>query len=293
VFVGWLWLKEAFLGLMRNKRWNLTAIFITTSCLFLFSTSFAVGLNAKHFAKSFDQKIEIRIDLKESAKDYSRIQRSLEEMPNVKSVEFVSKSEGLKSFKKELGKDADMLDELGKNPLAARFVVKVKDTSRIQQTVDAINKMKIAESVQYGKNFVEKILVSAKAISKFGYICTAVGAIITIIVVFSSIQNNIYQRKNEIRIKQLIGAGYLTIRIPFILEALILMCVSSGIVYLAFYYGFARLMEKIHSSIPFFTFLDPNTVLQQLWIPLGGLALVVGFVGSALSTYRNINKKNA
>lgn len=293
MFVGWLWLKEAFLGLMRNKRWNLTAIFITTSCLFLFSTSFAVGLNAKHFAKSFDQKIEIRIDLKESAKDYSRIQRSLEEMPNVKSVEFVSKSEGLKSFKKELGKDADMLDELGKNPLAARFVVKVKDTSRIQQTVDAINKMKIAESVQYGKNFVEKILVSAKAISKFGYICTAVGAIITIIVVFSSIQNNIYQRKNEIRIKQLIGAGYLTIRIPFILEALILMCVSSGIVYLAFYYGFARLMEKIHSSIPFFTFLDPNTVLQQLWIPLGGLALVVGFVGSALSTYRNINKKNA
>lgn len=293
MFVGWLWLKEAFLGLMRNKRWNLTAIFITTSCLFLFSTSFAVGLNAKHFAKSFDQKIEIRIDLKESAKDYSRIQRSLEEMPNVKSVEFVSKSEGLKSFKKELGKDADMLDELGKNPLAARFVVKVKDTSHIQQTVDAINKMKIAESVQYGKNFVEKILVSAKAISKFGYICTAVGAIITIIVVFSSIQNNIYQRKNEIRIKQLIGAGYLTIRIPFILEALILMCVSSGIVYLTFYYGFAKLMEKIHSSIPFFTFLDPNTVLQQLWIPLGGLALVVGFVGSALSTYRNINKKNA
>jgi len=293
MFVGWLWLKEAFLGLMRNKRWNITAIFITTTCLFLFSTSFAVGLNAKHFAKSFDQKIEIRVDVKESAKDYKRIQQSLESIPNIKSVKFISKEEGLQSFKKELGKDADMLDEVGKNPLAARFVVKVKNTSKIQQTVDAINNLHVAENVQYGKNFVEKILVSAKAISKFGYICTAVGAIITIIVVFSSIQNNIYQRKNEIRIKQLIGAGFLTIRIPFILEALILMCVSSAIVYGTFYYGFPTLMEKIHDSIPFFTFLDPMIVLEQLWIPLGGLAIVVGLVGSTLSTYRNINKKNA
>jgi cell division transport system permease protein len=293
MFVGWLWLKEAFLGLIRNKRWNMTAIFITTSCLFLFGASFVVGLNAKHFAKWFNGKIEIRVDLLESAKNYNEIQTSLEQLPNVKSVKFVSKEEGLKGFKKELGEDADMLDALDKNPLAARFVVKVKNTNNIQQTVNEINKMKIAESVQYGKNFVEKILVSAKALSKFGYICTAVGAIITMIVVFSSIQNNIYQRKNEIRIKQLIGAGFLTIRIPFILEALILMIISSSIVFVSFYFGFPKLMTMIHDSVPYFTFLEPQTVLKKLWIPLGLLALVVGFVGSSLSTYRNINKKNA
>jgi cell division protein FtsX len=113
------------------------------------------------------------------------------------------------------------------------------------------------------------------------------------IVVFSSIQNNIYQRKNEIRIKQLIGAGFLTIRIPFILEALILMIISSSIVFVSFYFGFPKLMTMIHDSVPYFTFLEPQTVLKKLWIPLGLLALVVGFVGSSLSTYRNINKKNA
>lgn len=290
MFVIWLWIKEAFLGLFRNMRWNMTAIFLSTVCLFVFAASFVLGMNANYFAKLLDEKIEIKVYLLDSVTNYEELEKKISEKGNVKSVEFVSKEEALGDMKNDLGEDADMLDALDKNPLPASFVVKLHDPSKLDVFIQDINKMGIAEYTSYGKGFVEKILASAKSLSKAGYILTLFGIIFTIFVVFTAIQNNIARRKNEIRIKQLIGASSMTVRIPFILEAMFLTGISSMIVFCLFYYGFPKTMENIKEAIPYFNFLNPEQVVHALFMPLIGLSLAIGFIGSSLSTYRNIKK---
>jgi len=294
MFVVWLWIKEAFIGLFRNMRWNMTAIFLSTVCLFLFAASFVVGMNANYFAKLLDEKIEVKIYLLETVTDYEKIEADIKKLDNVKTVKFISKEEALRDMKKDLGEDGDMLDALDKNPLAASFVVKLHDPSKLQMFVSQVEKMNVSEYTSYGKGFVEKILLSAKAISKGGYILTLFGIVFTVFVVFTAIQNNIARRKEEIRIKQLIGAGPLTVRVPFVLEAILLTGISSGIVYGVFYYGLPKTMTSIMGSIkeaiPNFRFLDPYEMVDELFVPLFVLSLLIGFVGSTLSTYRNIKK---
>lgn len=290
MFVVWLWIKEAFLGLFRNIRWNMTAVFLSTLCLFLFSASYILGLNASYFASMLDDKIEVKVYLLDSITNYDEVEKQLSEKKNVQSVTFVSKDQALEKAKNEFGEDADIFDALDENPLPASFVVKLKDTSKINAFVSDVEKMKIAEQTEYGKGFVEKILVSAKSISKAGYILTVFGILFTIFIVFSAIQNNILRRRNEIRIKQLIGASNVTVRIPFIIEAIFLTLLSSGVVYGVFYYGLPKMMAMIKEGIPYINLMDASVMLDQLSLPLFILAVGIGFAGSVLSTYRNIKQ---
>lgn len=290
MFVVWLWIKEAFFGLFRNIRWNLSAVFLSTACLFLFALSFTLGLNADHFAEMLDDKIEVKVYLLEEVTNYTEVEEKIKNLGNIESIEFVSKDAALENAKKEFGDDADIFDALDRNPLPASYVIKLKDTTKIEEFVTKIDNLKVAEQTEYGQGFVQKILVSAKTISKVGYGLTIFGVVFTLFVVFAAIQNNIMRRKNEIRIKQLVGASNLTIKIPFVLEAIILMLISSLIVYFAFYFGMPELMKMIKESIPYFDLVDTKTVLNKLAGPLLLLAVVIGFIGSSLSTYRNIKK---
>lgn len=283
MFIVWLWIKEAIVGLFRNTWWSLMAIFLSVSCLLFFSVSYVAGLNVKKLAGAIEQKIEIRVDLLQSVTNYEEINTKLQDIDGVKTVNFVSKEEALEKMKTDMGKDADMLTLFETSPLSARYVVQVNSPAVLDSTVERIKAMNIAENVQYGEEYVSKMLSMTKFIRNAGIVGTILSAIFTIFVVVSTIRINIVQRKNEIRVKQLVGAGMSTIRFPFILEALFLTSISSAIVYAIFYFGYAKVTELGKSMFPYLPMIDWSVISSSLVGPLVGLALAIGFAGSFLS----------
>jgi cell division transport system permease protein len=293
MFVSLLWFKEAFVGLYRNIWWNAVAFLMSLVCLLAFSMAFVAGHTADYFSSKLNERLEIQVNIKDKFTNYDEIKNKLLQDERVNEVTFVSKDEAQKQMIKEMGKDATVLQIFnGQNIFPAEFIVKVKDANKIQSVSQDIQKMQFADKVLYGKEYIDKLLSITSKVKTFGYYATIGGSIFVVFLVMWVIRMNIEQRKKEISIKQLIGSGNFTIRMPFVLEAIMLMAVSS----LATFYLFTNLYKQfttyLNRELPIsnLALIDVHTVQHSLMMPLFLLALALGIFGSVFATSKHLKR---
>lgn len=243
-----------------------------------------------NFASMLNDKIEITIDLDDDVTNYKEIETKLQQMPQTKSVAFVTKEEAYDIMEKEMGADADVLNVLGDNPFPARFIIKINNPDEVSHVVEEINAWQVAEHIQYGENHVEKIMSIAKNARNVGVIGTVIGTVFSIFIVMSVIKINIAQRRREIEIKELVGASMMTIRLPFILEAMLLTGLASAIIYLGYYFGYQHLLNRASIVIPSGVLTDLRTVMNSITLPLVAFGVGIGFFGGFFSTSRMLKK---
>jgi len=285
-----LWISETFTGLIRNMWGNATAVLLTVACLTLFSVSYVVGLNATYFSKTLDNKIEIRVDIKDDVTTYKKYEKKILNLKGVSDIQFVSKETAYKKMEKEMADNAEVLHAVGENPFQAQFIVRVDNPSQIDGIVTQIKALHIHEDVQYGKEYVEKLISFTKTIQRIGYAVTVLAGIFTIYIVTNVIKYNIDKRQDELKIKHLTGAGMLTIRLPFILEALVITLFAGVCVYELFVWGYGKVEEIIRDMITYAPLLPKEGVLNDLFFPLLIISLGIGLLGSFISTQRFIAK---
>lgn len=287
-----LWIREAFVGFFRNLGWNVAALFLTVFCLLGFSISFVAGENAKFFAQELGEKVEIQLDLLETIEEgqHSAIIDRIHTIPEVKEITYISKEETYEKVQNDMGEDADILEVLDKNPFSARIVVKLHAPDQVEKIAAEMDAWGVASNIQYGEGYVEKLLSITDSVSKIGYFVTAIVALATVYIVSSVIKFNIDQRKQEIKVKQLTGTGIFTIRIPFMLEALLITGLSSLAVYSAFYFGYDFVVAEISHMAPYIPMIESSYIVNGVSKWLFILAFGIGIVGSLLSTSRNLEK---
>lgn len=290
MFIVFTWLKESIKSLFRNLWWNSMVVFLSTLCLLFFAVSFVAGMTMENLANQLDNKVEVKMDLLDSVANYEEIQTQLEEMPQTKEVVFVSKQEAYTIMQKEMGEDAEVLEILEENPFPARFVVKLHNPEQVEDFVKEIKTYNITESIQYGEGHINKLLDMTRILRNIGFIGAIIGTIMAIAIVMSVIKINVTQRRKEIEIKELVGASMLTIRVPFILEAVILTGLSSLLIYIAFFFGYQFLIEKIATFVPNGYLISLDEVLSSMFLPLISLGIGIGAIGGFFSTNKMIKR---
>ncbi|QST03075.1 hypothetical protein IMZ31_21235 (plasmid) [Pontibacillus sp. ALD_SL1] len=288
-----LWVKEAFIGFFRNLGWNVSAIMISSVCMIFFLSSYVAGENASHFSKELGEKVEIRVDLLTDISDgeHAKIQKELEANSKVKSVTYVSKDEAYNKVRDQMGEDASVLDVLDTNPFPARFIIRLHNPEEVAVFANYVEGLGVAETVQYGEGYVEKMLTGTKVLSQIGYYFTAAFTLLALYIVGSVIKMNITQRKGEISIKKLTGSGMFTVRFPFVLEALIITGVASVLSYYFFVFAYEYAVKLLGDFIPYIQLIELGTVTETLVYLLAGLSLLIGVLGSVTSTKQLLQKQ--
>ena len=249
--------------LLRNVWLNIATMSIIVVTLFTVSIMMAVD-NIGNFALgSLQGKIDITIQFKDDAEENKILEfkKDLEELQEVKSVEYISKEQALLNFK-ESHKDNEYinqsLEELGENPLFA--VLNVKATSLGQyKFIDEY----IEENENY-ENIIEKINFkeNEKAINSFSTVLKTVKdsmfglamlfIIMSVLVAFNTIRLAMYTHRVEIEIMRLVGASNWFIKMPFVIEGAILG-ILGGIITLSFVFPIVMYSSpKIAQFLPGF-----------------------------------------
>jgi cell division transport system permease protein len=193
-------------------------------------------------------------------------------------------------MERNLGDRKEMLTALEFNPLPASFQVKLKNPKEIEKTARTIETWGITKNIKYGENFIENLFATTEKIKKVAYIIIIIMGISAGSMLYVSIRVNILNRNKEIEIKNLVGAGAFNIRVPFILEAIILTTLSSIVVLAAFYLGYDRMIAEITGGIAFTSYIPVKEIMKQM-IPIMLLsAVVIGFISSFLSTQKYLKR---
>jgi cell division transport system permease protein len=257
-------LREALRGLSRSSAPALAAmltVVITAPVLGVFTPVVQATTGAANEVKS---KLVVDVFLEEDLTSTERttLRSELDETPHVRSVELVTKNEGLAELEEETGSAYENTRLLGRNPLPDVYRLTPDDSDNLGAIVDSLAprgangerepQLAGVDDVQDHKNRDE--------INSFtNLVKLATGGLALLLILASiglianTIRLSIFARRREVEVMKLVGATNWFIRWPFMIEGVI-VGVLGGIV--------AVLLLTIAKE----TFIDP---LADRWALLG------------------------
>lgn len=286
--------NESFKSLGRNGWMTFASVSAVTVALVLVGLFMMVLFNLNKIAGDIESDVEVRVYVDQSATqaETDRLKNDLQQINNVQSVHFQSKSQGLDNLMESLGSDKGTFEDLKKeNPLPNAFVLK---TQRPEQTIAVANEAKSlshVSDVRYGKGTVERLF-------KFINIARNVGIVLIIGLLFTSvfliantIKLTIVARRREIEIMKLVGATNAFVRWPYFIEGLLMGILGSIIpVFLVItVYHFAYYNLGGNLSTMFIKLIPYQTMTVNLSLLLVAIGAAIGVWGS-LSSVRKFLK---
>jgi len=214
--------------------------------------TFNLDSTIKHWSKDFGLVIYLRDDI--TADEERSLTEYIQNDADVLEVKYISKDAALSEFKQTLGAMSSVLEGLVENPLPSAFELRLKkealEPMRIKQKTSRIKGMRGVEDVQYGVKWLSSLYSITKAIK---ILTTIFGAIISIAVIFATytaIKILCYRRLEEIETLKLLGATKGFIRLPFLLEGIILGTFGGIVGFLSLLSVYYLAVSKLTESIP-------------------------------------------
>ena len=281
-------------SVFRNFSLSLASISCITITLIVVAISIVLSYNVNNFTDIIEKNVTMVIFLDSDVTDeqIENIQKELKKIDNVntKTVKFIDKmsiaddmmesSEILKSVMEDYTRE--------NSPLQDTFQLKVKDINKIDKTAKKISNIDGVDLVKYGEEMVKK-LVKAFDVVRKGCIYIVIALIlVTAFLISNTIKITIFSRKREIEIMRLVGASNINIKIPFILEGLLLGLLGSIVPVVITIIGYNAVYDHFDGVMfsQFIKLVKPEPFVFYVSLILIGIGMIVGMIGS----YRAVKK---
>ena len=285
-------IRDAFKSVFRNFSLSLASISCITITLIIVAVALIGTANVNNFTKVIkeDVTIVVFVDRKADEKKVSAIKQRLENLSNISAIEYKTKQQ----LRDEMKISSSILESTMKdwseedNPLKDTFQVKVEDISEIGDTAEKIKAIDGVDSVNYGETMVNRFLDAFRVVNKGTMFAVVALIVVTVFLIINTIKLTIFSRKREISIMRLVGASNFTIKMPFVIEGMVLGLLGSIIPILVIIYGYFAGYKHFDGQLysPLIKLVEPEPFIYQL----SGLVLVIGVVVGMIGSYRAVRK---
>lgn len=207
-------------------------------------------------------------------------------LDNVASVTYVSPDEALESVKKSMleGQESyfSFLDEKNGNPMSGAAKIQMKDMSRFDETLEQVKKIDGISDIQSQSDLAEKITAIKKGIGIAGFWIIAILMVIALVIVSNTIRVTMYNRKLEISIMKAVGATDSFVRIPFVVEGMLIGVVSALIAEGLLYFCYRVATETIIGTLGTSDIVHYSDVAGWLLLVFIGIGILAGVLGSVI-----------
>ena len=280
--------REAMVSLVRNAWMAVAVIFVVAVSLIILGASVLLMLNADYLTGSLESDVEISVFLQTDLEkdDVIEIGKRIEATSGLIEVEYISKEKALQQMKESFGNKAEVLNDLEKNPLPDAYRIKVEDVDQIQVLASSFEKIPGVETVRYGQGLLEKLLAVTHWVRLLSMVMMVALGVAAVFLIATTIRMSVLTRRNEIGIMKLLGATNWYIRVPFLVEGVVLGLTGAVLAVVVVNLGYMALLEQLETSVPFITLVSGTEVLTNVLGILLGLGVLIGALGSLISIHR-------
>lgn len=207
-------------------------------------------------------------------------------LDNVEKVTYVSPEEALESVKKSMleGQESyfSFLDEKNGNPMSGAAKIQMSDMSRFDETLEQVKKIDGISAIQSQNDLAEKITAIKKGIGIAGFWIIAILMVIALVIVSNTIRVTMYNRKLEISIMKAVGATDSFVRIPFVVEGMLIGILSALIAEGLLYFCYRVATETIIGTLGTSDIVHYSDVAGWLLLVFIGIGIFAGVLGSVI-----------
>ena len=205
------------------------AVMVVTLTILLFSL--VTNATFAHTIQQITEKIDVSVYLKDSVTPDQKdnLLRELKHQPNVQSVTYLSKDQVLKQYEQDNASNQSLLTAISEssNPLPATIRIRPADLNKLGTIRQYLSKPVVAalqsDPPSYSgdrQKAIDNITHATNVLREIGIVAIAVFAVISVLIIFNTLQMAIFNRRDEITIMRLLGASTSYIRGPFVVESI-------------------------------------------------------------------------
>jgi cell division transport system permease protein len=278
--------RRAWQGFWRNAAMSLAATATMMLMLLLLASFWIVQAGFLASLRYVEDKVGVVADLHDDitqAKLDDLIVR-LKGMPEVRSVEYISKDEALRRYREERTTQGqqDLTLYLPENPLPASLEVKLREPDDYSTIASRLGAEPIVATVQNIEDTTARLSAVTNFLRTFGVLLLVVIGAIVLFIVINTIRLAVLGRAEEIEVMRLVGASDAFIRWPFVFEGA-LVGLLGAVVTLGVLVGASEPLSRF--MVGFFQILpiSVGSISRDVTLLVLGAGLGLGVLGAWVS----------
>lgn len=280
-------IRDAFKSVFRNFSLSLASISCISITLVIIALALLISLNVNNFTRLIkkDVTIVVFINQKVNEEKLAVIKAKLEQISNIENIEYKTR-EQLKNEMMATSNELEaIMNEYGvsENPLKDTFQITVKEIEKIDETASIIKSIEGVDSINYGESWVNKLVSAFKILEKGTIVAVILLVLVNVFLIINTIKLTIFSRKREISIMRVVGASNLSIKMPFVIEGMILGGLGAVIPILLIIYGYFVFYNHFEGQLfsPIIKLVSPTPFIYGISLAILAIGIVVGMIGSS------------
>ncbi len=280
-------LSQALRSLRQHPTSTLATFF---TALVSFSLLFLLGLvlwNLDRVVASLERELEVAAFLKPDAQA-TAILNAIKAWPEVSEATLQTKEEALATLQLDYPYLAQAREFI-QNPLPNTIRLKLSDPQQVREVGRRVARIEGVESVEYGGALTEQLVRVLAGLRIAVNILIVLLLLDTLFSVMGTIRLSIENRREELRVMQLVGATRRFIQGPFVAEGT-LLTLAAGLVALGLgILSYRFLSEALQNLLPFIPVLAEGDLFRAALAMLV-LAVLLGATGAYLASRANLRE---
>ena len=291
--------KEGFRNTWTNRMMSIASICVLMSCLVLIGCASMIFLNIESLLGRIEEENVVMVYIQDdtSDADIAAMDTQLKGLDNVKEVEFVPKEDAWADQLSTMEEaQAQFFTEISSDiPLPDAFKVTVDDLTYFDQTVSQIEQLDHIDTIRENKDLAEKLVTIRHGVEVISIVIVAVLLAISVFIISNTIKLTVYSRRLEISIMKSVGATNSFVRLPFVVEGMILGIISGvislGLVWAFYEFAIHQFSDLLSSlQLDALNFADYALPMLGIFIAIG---IVTGVGGALISMGRYLNREGS
>jgi cell division transport system permease protein len=233
--------SEVGLGLRRNVTMTIAAVMTVAISLTLLGIALIIRIGADQLEHELISQIEVSVYLQPECgtanagancltpSDRTSIESTLQQLPQVEKITYVSQADAYARFKKEFASDKDLVRLTTQDQLPESFAIKLKDPHQFAVVNSAVGRAPGVQSVTNASSSLKRLFAFFHHVTLGALLLTVLLLISTCLLIYNSMRVAAFSRRRETGIMRLVGASDFYIQAPFVLEGTAAGVAGSGL----------------------------------------------------------------
>ena len=276
---------------------SFASVTIIMACLIIMGSVTLLSFNIDAMIKSLEDQNEVVAfvdDSIPSEADARALQPALEAVDNVEYVEFISREDAMETFMSKY--DSSLREGIDPTVFRHRYVIHLTDIAQMAQTKTLLENVDGVAKVKAHLEYASAFVTLRNIVSVVSLVLTVILVFVSVFIMSNTIKLTTFGRREEIAIMKMVGATNSFIRLPFVVEGLVLGILGGGLAFLAEWGLYSlissRVMGTVSNSIlteSFITLIPFKTIALPVLVAFLAISVLVGVFGG-VNAIRNYLK---
>ena len=282
----WYLLKEGLKGVFSHGFRAFATVTIIVACLIIMGSFSLLSMNVDNTIKNLEQQCEVLAFVDETWTEESA--RSLEPyilaIDNVREVQFISRGEAMENYKAQQ-EDKSLFEDIDESVFRDRFVVYLDDITLMERTRGDLEALEGVADVNAYEGLEEGFVTVRNVVSAVTVVLIVILLVVSLFIISNTIKLATFTRREEIAIMRMVGATNSFIRMPFVVEGLVLGILGGATAFFLEWLIYNVVTEKLMTGLAgmLFRLIPFSTLFTPLLLVYLAVGVAVGALGGTVA----------